>query len=193
MRVSTGKYQRRELVYPRCGLRPTKTVTRQAMFNSAGSKTRGARVLDLYAGGGSLGIEALSRGAESCTFVEQSGPVASFLRANVKGMAGARVIRGDVRRVLRRMRGREFDLIVADPPYLNELVQVTVELVAEEGLLAAGGWLMVEHHRLEVPVPPEGWDVVREMKHGDSCVTVVRRRLRGKGVEGEEGPGLGTE
>ncbi|MEO0078726.1 MAG: 16S rRNA (guanine(966)-N(2))-methyltransferase RsmD [candidate division WOR-3 bacterium] len=176
MRVSVGKYQRRELVYPRSGLRPTKAITRLAMFNAAGSRTRGARVLDLYAGGGSLGIEALSRGAESCTFVEQSGPVVSFLRANVRGMPGAEVLRGDVRKVLKRLKGREFDLIIADPPYLNNLVQPTVDLIAEQKLLVADGWLMVEHHRLEVPFLPENWELVRRTSHGDSCISILRRQ-----------------
>ncbi len=65
MRVSTGRYKGRGLEYPRAGLRPTKAITRQAMFNIVGSRVRGAKVCDLYAGGGSLGIEALSRGAAS--------------------------------------------------------------------------------------------------------------------------------
>ncbi len=176
MRVSTGKYQRRELVYPRSGLRPTKAVVRLAMFNAAGSRTRGARVLDLYAGGGSLGIEALSRGAESCMFVEQSGPVLGFLQANVKGMPGAEVRRGDVRKVLKRLKGQEFDLIIADPPYLNDLVQPTLNLIAEQRLLAADGWLIVEHHQHEVPVLPENWELVRRTGHGDSCISILRRQ-----------------
>ena len=75
MRVSTGRYKGRELEYPRAGLRPTKAITRQAMFNIVGSRVRGAKVCDLYAGGGSLGIEALSRGAASAVFVEQQATV----------------------------------------------------------------------------------------------------------------------
>ncbi len=146
------------------------------MFNAVGSKVRGARVLDLYAGGGSLGIEALSRGAGSCVFVEQSGPVLTFLRVNVKDIPGAEVVRGDVRKVLRRMRGREFDIIVADPPYLNGLVQPTVELIATHGLLAVEGWLIVEHHRHEVPTLPENWVMVRQASYGDSRVSILRRQ-----------------
>jgi len=176
MRVSTGKYQRRELVYPRSGLRPTKAVTRLAMFNAAGSMVRGARVLDLYAGGGSLGIEALSRGAESCVFVEQSRPVLAFLRINVKDMPGAEVVRGDVRKVLKKMKGRQFDIIIADPPYLNGLVQPTVDQIAALHLLVMDGWLIVEHHRHEVPALPASWDAVRQASYGDSLVSILGRQ-----------------
>jgi 16S rRNA (guanine(966)-N(2))-methyltransferase RsmD len=176
VRVSTGKYQRRELLYPRSGLRPTKAVTRLAMFNMVGSMVKGARALDLYAGGGSLGVEALSRGAASCVFIEISSPVLRLLRTNVKGMPGAAVVRDDVLKALKRLKGREFDLVLADPPYVNGLVQPTVNLVAGLGIVVPGGWLVMEHHRMENPVPPEHWELARQTNYGDSCVSILRRQ-----------------
>jgi 16S rRNA (guanine966-N2)-methyltransferase len=130
--------------------------TRQAVFSSLGKSVEGAKVLDLFAGGGSLGIEALSRGATSCTFVEQSGRVLSFLRENTRGLACAEVVRGDVRRVLPRLAGREFDLVLLDPPYGQGLVGTTLGLVRQHGLLAPGGTVVVEHGRDERPEKPDG-------------------------------------
>ena len=173
MRVCTGRFRGRALEYPRAGLRPTKDITRQAIFNMLGERVAGARVCDLYAGGGSLGIEALSRGACSAVMVEQSGAVLRYLRANLAGIENARVVRGDVLKALRRMADEQFDIILADPPYRQSLVQATVDLVAELGLLASGGRLVVEHHRAEEPRVPSGWSVATRGKYGESHVTIM--------------------
>jgi len=173
MRVCTGRYRGRALGYPRAGLRPTKDVTRQAIFNMLGERVVDARVCDLYAGGGSLGIEALSRGARSAVLVEQSGAVLKYLRANLAGIENACVVRGDVLKAMRRMAGERFDIILADPPYRQALVQATVDIVAELGLLASGGRLVVEHHRAEQPAVPNGWSVVTRGTYGESHVTVL--------------------
>jgi 16S rRNA (guanine966-N2)-methyltransferase len=176
MRVSTGRYKGRELAYPRAGLRPTKAITRQAIFNIVGSRVRGAKVCDLYAGGGSLGIEALSRGAASVVFVEQQAAVFRFLRANVKGLSDATVVRGDVLRVLKKLSNAGFDLVLADPPYLHGLVQPTIDRAAEFDVLGPDGWFVAEHHRQEVPATPDGWEMVKQGTYGDSLVSVLRRR-----------------
>jgi len=175
MRVSTGRYKGRELEYPRAGLRPTKAITRQAMFNIVGSRVRGAKACDLYAGGGSLGIEALSHGAASAVFVEQQAMVFRFLRANVKGLPDATIIRGDVLKVLKKLAGSGFDLVFADPPYLHELVQATIDRAAEFGVLALDGWFVAEHHRQEMPSAPGGWETIKQGTYGETMVSVMRR------------------
>ncbi len=175
MRVSTGRYKGRELDYPRAGLRPTKAITRQAMFNIIGSRVRGAKACDLYAGGGSLGIEALSRGAASATFVEQQATVFRFLRANVKDLPDATVMRGDVLRVLKKLGGAGFDLVFADPPYMHGLVQATIDRAAEFDILGPDGWFVAEHHRQEMPSPPENWETIKQGTYGESLVSVLRR------------------
>lgn len=151
-------------------------LVRQAMFNTLGGLIQGAAVLDLYAGGGSLGIEALSRGARSCLFVEQSQQGFGCLRRNTTGLEGAELIRGDVRRVLPRLRGRRFDLILMDPPYGRGLVNVTIALCSRFELLNASGRLVVEHSSSE-PVETAGdWIVLRSARYGRSSVTIVGRR-----------------
>ena len=177
MRVSTGRYKGRELEYPRAGLRPTKAITRQAMFNIVGSRVRGAKVCDLYAGGGSLGIEALSRGAASAVFVEQQATVFRFLRGNLKELPDATIIRGDVLRVLKKLAGAGFDLVFADPPYLHGLVQATIDRAAEFGILGPDGWFVAEHHRQEMPLAPDGWETIKQGTYGETLVSVLRRTL----------------
>jgi 16S rRNA (guanine966-N2)-methyltransferase len=176
MRVSTGRFKGRELEYPRAGLRPTKAITRQAMFNIVGSRVRGAKACDLYAGGGSLGIEALSQGAASVVFVEQQATVFRFLRANVKGLPDATVIRGDVLRVLKKLAGAGFDLVFADPPYMHGLVQATLDRAAEFEILVPDGWFVAEHHRREMPLAPGGWELIKQGTYGETLVSVLRRR-----------------
>ncbi len=175
MRITGGKFKGRKLVYPRSGLRPTKGVTREAIFNIIGERVDGARVCDLFAGAGALGMEALSRGAKEVVFVEGNPVVCRYLRENLVGVSGARVIRGDVRRVVPRLAGAEFDIIFADPPYGKGLVQRTVVLVFAHNLLAPDGLLVIEHSRDEVPVAPAGGTVVRQERYGESVVTFLRR------------------
>jgi len=175
MRVSTGRYKGRELEYPRAGLRPTKAMTRQAMFNIIRSGVQGARVCDLYAGGGSLGIEALSQGAASVVFVEQQAAIFRFLQRNVSGLPNVAVVRGDVLRVLKKLAHSGFDLVLADPPYSRGLVQETIDRAAKFDVLAPGAWFVAEHHRQEQPVAPEGWEIARQGTYGDTLVTVLRR------------------
>jgi len=175
VRIRAGRYKGRVLAYPKSGLRPTKDITRQAVFNILGSRVKGARVLDLYAGGGALGIEALSRGATETVFVEQNPLVVRYLRENVKGLDGAVVVRGDVLRVLARLPKEPFDVVLADPPYRRGLVQATLDRAAECGLVASGGWFVVEHHRMEQPVAPDGWESVKQGRYGESLISILRR------------------
>jgi 16S rRNA (guanine966-N2)-methyltransferase len=148
-------------------------MTRQAIFNILREKVAGARVLELFCGGGSLGIEALSRGAESAVFIEQAAPVLRFLVQNLAGVEGATVMRGDVLRVLPKLSDTSFDVILADPPYRKGLIQAAVDRVAELGLLAAGGVFVAEHSREEDVAVPQGWHVLKCGEYGETRVTVM--------------------
>ncbi len=151
-------------------------LVRQAIFNSLGERVQGAAVLDLYAGCGSLGIEALSRGAKSCLFVELHQQMFDCLRQNIAGLRGAELIRGDVQRVLPQLAGREFDLVLMDPPYGRGLVNRTILFCQRLGLLKASGRLVAEHSSSE-PVEIAGeWIVLKSTKYGRSVLTIVGRR-----------------
>jgi 16S rRNA (guanine966-N2)-methyltransferase len=135
----------------------------------------GARVLDLYAGTGALGIEALSRGAASAAFVERARPALACLEDNLEGLglAGrARVLRGDARRALERLarEGARFDLVLMDPPYGAEDALEALRELARGGLLAPGGTLVLETSRRHPPERVPGLALVDERRYGDTLV-----------------------
>jgi 16S rRNA (guanine(966)-N(2))-methyltransferase RsmD len=139
-----------------------------------------AALLDLFAGSGALGIEALSRGARSVVFVDASPRAARAVRDNVRA-SGYRgrvdVVEGDVVRAVRTLgrRGVRFDGVMADPPFGRALVQRTLDAVAAAGVVAPGGWIAIEHRRDEVPVPPGGFELVAARRHGASVLVLLRR------------------
>jgi 16S rRNA (guanine966-N2)-methyltransferase len=128
--------------------RPTASKIRQAFFNILGRKFPGARFLDLFAGTGLMGLEALSRGASSLIAVEENRNMVRAIEGNLKQLhLEAEVICGDVRRVLPVLEPEAFDIIFADPPYKTSLAQSAVQGVRDHGLLAPDGILAVEHAR----------------------------------------------
>ncbi len=159
-------------------LRPTSDRVREAIFNllinAHGNPVAGARVLDLFAGTGALGLEALSRGAAEATFVDDGTKALALIRSNIAKMrveAEARVVRQDATR-LGANPGAGFGLVFLDPPYGKRL--------GETALAAArrGGWLapnaMVVWEEAAMPVVPEGFAPVDQRKYGDTIVTLLR-------------------
>ncbi|WP_460406930.1 16S rRNA (guanine(966)-N(2))-methyltransferase RsmD [Actinophytocola sediminis] len=133
-RIVAGTAGGRQLEVPKRGTRPTSDRVREALFSAveATMDLDGARVLDLYAGTGALGLEALSRGAAHATLVESDGGALAVLRRNVAalGLAGARVRPGRVSTVLATPPDAPFDLVLADPPYALPVATLTEDLVA---------------------------------------------------------------
>jgi 16S rRNA (guanine966-N2)-methyltransferase len=171
MRVTGGRLGGRRLVAPPSGVRPTADRVREALFARL-SDLDGVCVLDLYAGTGALGIEALSRGAERAVFVERSNASLSVLRRNLRTLeldAHARVMRADVRSALRRLAGEErFDLVLADPPYEDQELAAPLALLVSGGLLAPGATVVVERSRRH-PLPSvEGLVSHGSRRYGDT-------------------------
>jgi len=178
VRVGSGIERGMRLRYPgRPGtrpLRPTRNKVKQAIVNALRARIPGARVCELFAGTGALGIELLSAGAGSVVFVEQDRRTVRCLRENLARFGDrAQVVAGDVRRVISRLVG-PFDIVLADPPYGLGLNALTEELVAEHGLLAADGILVVEHGRRDEAEIPPGLSLVRCYRYGDTLVSVFR-------------------
>lgn len=183
MRIGSGALKGRRIRVPG-GIRPTQERVRAAIFNMLARRVRGAKVLDLFAGTGSLGLEALSRGAIRATFVEQDPRAVRALRTNIarSGLLDrTQVVRGDVLRALPTLaqRGETFDLVLVDPPYRTGLAQQAVEAIARLGLLSPEGVIVAESGAQEAIRPPEGYEAVRERIYGDTRVTVLVRRGRG--------------
>jgi 16S rRNA (guanine966-N2)-methyltransferase len=171
MRVVSGTARGRPLqAPPGRSTRPTSDRVREAVFNALGSlgAVEGASVLDLFAGSGALGIEALSRGAAQATFVDSDRRAVEVVRANLEatGLAGrATVVRGDA---LGHLAGAApVDLALLDPPYAFD---------GWEALLAAlPAVLVVAESDREIPVG-ERWEVLRARRYGGTVVTLLRRR-----------------
>lgn len=148
MRIIGGTFRGHRLTAPKGPTRPTTDRTREAVFNLLQSRAdlHGTRVLDLFAGSGALGLEALSRGAAEVTFVEKAGAALGVIRKNAAALGVAdrcRIVRADALRWLGRRPESYFDLAFADPPYaLDGLVQLP-DLVRPH--LAPGGLFVLEH------------------------------------------------
>lgn len=176
MRIVAGQAKGRSLsVPPGNNVRPTTDRVREALFSILFEEVRGARVLDLFAGSGALGLEALSRGASTAVFVEQSRGAVSALRRNIEGCAvGDRVelLCMDALRALDRLaaKGELFDLVFLDPPYDTDLVARTLQDLWQRQLLAPGA-LIVAEQRAGAPLPAAAdLQLVDERRYGDTAL-----------------------
>ena len=164
MRVIAGSAKGRRLAAGRgMAVRPTADKVKGALFNILASRfdIESAHLLDLFAGTGALGIEALSRGAAAVTFVEQSAQSARVLRENIARCGfetRARVLQMAVQRALAQLARAEarFDGAFADPPYGEGLVERTLSALATHGVMRAASWVVMEHHVDEAPPPTCG-------------------------------------
>lgn len=178
MRIIAGEWRGRKLVAP-AGLdtRPTADRTRETLFSMLTSRLgsfEGLRVADLYAGSGALGLEALSRGAEHATFVEQDRGALNAIEANIASLGAAPRAAIRAMSAARLPRSDPFDLIFADPPYAAGSGTGAVRAVNESGWMAAGGWMAVETAREAVVDAPDGWAIDAERQVGRARLTLLR-------------------
>ncbi len=161
LKITGGELRGRTLkAPPGLATRPTAAKMRQALFNILGPRVAGARVADLFAGSGALGLEALSRGAASCLFVEKSRSTAQLIQANLEHLGlgpRGKVVASGLEAVGGALRAQApFDLVLADPPYDQGQVERLLALAAQGWLLAAGGQMIIEHSPAERPQAPAG-------------------------------------
>ncbi|HET7698887.1 MAG TPA: 16S rRNA (guanine(966)-N(2))-methyltransferase RsmD [Vicinamibacterales bacterium] len=180
MRVVAGRYRGRLLKSPAWdGLRPTSDRLRETLFNILGPSLPGARVLDGYAGTGAIGIEALSRGAASVTFVERDPRAVKLIAANLEalgiGAAGKPVIiRAGLADAVTRLDGQVFDLIILDPPYAHGAAREALDGAA--ALAAAHTRVVVEHAARHAPPDAHaGLRRTRTVTAGDSALSFYER------------------
>jgi 16S rRNA (guanine966-N2)-methyltransferase len=184
MRVIAGTARGTRLVRVPAGVRPVSDRAREGLFSSLGDLVVGARVLDLYAGTGALGIEALSRGAIEAVFVDRSPPALNAVRENLARTGldhGASVKRSDVRRFLEggAAASEAFDLVFLDPPYETGQAELdpVLALLDVKPLLREGFTVVLSRgSRSSNSVIPLHWVVARRLSYGDSVVTLFRSR-----------------
>ena len=180
MRIISGTSKGRKLITPRrYSLRPTSDRVKESLFNILGSEVEGKVVLDLFAGTGNLGIEALSRGAERVIFVEKGRQALQIIQTNLNqfGLAErSEILPKDVNRAIGILKQREecFDLILMDPPYEKGLIQRTLMKLNTHPIYHEESILVIEHNRRE-PLPHilDEWNLIRQQKIGDTLLSFL--------------------
>ncbi len=156
--------------------RPTAAIVREALFNIWQGRISGCRWLDLCAGSGAMGAEALCRGAALVVGIEQSARACAVIRQNWEKVARPeqqfQIIKGDVTRQIKSLTGKQFDHIYFDPPYASELYNPVIEAIAHYNLLAPNGELAVEYSpdRSNLPIPPT-LEICRRKVYGSTAVS----------------------
>jgi 16S rRNA (guanine966-N2)-methyltransferase len=178
LRIVGGAFRGRTLrVVPGTSTRPTADRVRQSLFDLLGQRMDGLTVLDLYAGTGALGLEAISRGAVRAVLIEKDARACGVIHGNVAGLRvqdRVQVIRGELPSALQSLRGQRFELVFSDPPYALRAGQAIVDAVGE--LLAPDARLVLEMERREpAPVLPEELSLVDERRYGDTLVRVIAK------------------
>ncbi len=176
MRIVGGRNKGKRIKVSRRGIRPTKGIVREAIFNIINKKIDSAEALDIFAGSGALGIEAISRGARSCVFVEKNPKI---LLQNIKNfflMNNTKVIKDDFRIGCKKIKGKKFDIIFLDPPYNKNYVGQTIKLISQHSLLKESGIIVAEHRPEEKFTLPENFSILKDKRYGDTAVTFIIRK-----------------
>jgi 16S rRNA (guanine966-N2)-methyltransferase len=177
VRIIGGRFRGRRIPVPPDGVRPTPDRVRETVFNWLTPWLTGTRCLDLFAGTGALGLEALSRGAAAAVFVDQDRRAADQLREMLRdlGCQDARVVVADAQRLAYAALGC-FDIVFLDPPFGTTDLQVLCKLLESSGALAEGAHIYMEMNRRQtLPEVPATWTIVREQTAGQVRFALAER------------------
>lgn len=179
MRIVSGEFRGRTLQSPKsAATRPTSDRTRESLFNILTNRMdfEGLRVLDLFAGTGALGIEALSRGADNCVFVENAASPYSVIRQNIENFNlhnRTKLLKLDATN-LGKNRGEGFDLVFLDPPYGKALGEKAVESLVENNWLNEDATLILEEVTASAPAQLAGFTLQDQRKFGDTTIGIFK-------------------
>ena len=177
VRIIGGQWRRRKIAFADLpGLRPTADRVRETLFNWLQPELPGARVLDLFAGSGSLGFEALSRGAGTAIMIENALPAVRQLQ-ETKAMLGAEraeILRMDALTYLRSTPDSKFQLVFIDPPFQLNLYTDIFQALLAQPWIGGGGLIYVESDVHGVPAWPDSWSVYRQLAAGNVVATLLR-------------------
>jgi 16S rRNA (guanine(966)-N(2))-methyltransferase RsmD len=185
MKIIAGSLKGKILSYPKKGLRPTTDKVRGAIFNMVEanfpSLLNKTSVLDIFAGAGAVGIEALSRGANKATFIENNKITLKYLKANLKSLDDkTTIIPIDVIKALEKIRTGKFELIFLDPPYNMKLIEPAVTRIVKYNMLNINGILILEHHQNEQFIIPDDLELFKRKVYNDTVISIFVRRFNEK-------------
>jgi 16S rRNA (guanine966-N2)-methyltransferase len=181
MRITSGIFKSR-IIRPPAGIRPTLDNVRKSVFDILGEMIKSARVLDLYAGSGAFGLEAISRGAGSCVFVDNSRASVAAIRENLKALKLSEtgeiaVIYADSKAVMAKFAHTAgFDIIFLDPPYYKSLAKKSLSLLGECDILTPAGVVIAEHSKHdELAAKAGALTLFRNARYGDTEISFYRK------------------
>ncbi|AXS83918.1 16S rRNA (guanine(966)-N(2))-methyltransferase RsmD [Marinobacter sp. Arc7-DN-1] len=178
LRIIGGDWRSRKLRFPDAGgVRPTPARARETLFNWLTFHLAGSSCLDLFAGSGALGLEALSRGAATVTLVDHTPALATALRDNLRLLKsnGGEVVCADVESYLKQRNRPPFDIVFMDPPFRQGWLGRLFPLLDQQEWIRPGGWVYVEHES-EIPTPavPGTWQLHRQKSAGQVTYSLFR-------------------
>lgn len=173
VRVISGKYKGKKLAgFDIDGTRPTMDRVKESLFASIQNYVKDSNVLDLFAGSGSLGIEALSMGSKSCTFVDHNKMVYDILKENTKDIDNCIIVKKDYKDALIDFKNAKskFDLILLDPPYNLKLINDCLEKIYEYDLLSSNGIIVCEYENEKIQT--NKFELVKNKKYGSKFIDI---------------------
>jgi len=178
MRVIAGKFRGLTLETLKSqATRPTTDLVKESLFNIIQGYFPSGKVLDLFAGSGALGFEALSRGAEHCVFVENSGQAVQIIRKNAERLkldkSEFNIVNRDSEAYIKSA-NIQFDVIFLDPPYNKRYLVKVIDIIRENGLLTAVGILAVETEVGGEEIAFDGFEIVKQKRYGRVLITILR-------------------
>ena len=173
MRGISGKYKGKQLqCYDIEGTRPTMDRVKESLFGIIQNKVKDSICLDLFAGSGSLGIEALSNGAKKCYFIDKHKEISEILKNNLKGIENSIILKKDYASALIELKGQKFDIIFLDPPYQYNLITPAIELIIKNDLLNDDGIIVCEY---ETEIIKTDLELIKEKKYGSKMIRIYKK------------------
>ncbi|MEO0138148.1 MAG: 16S rRNA (guanine(966)-N(2))-methyltransferase RsmD [candidate division WOR-3 bacterium] len=174
MKILTGIYKGRNIKTAPTGIRPTKAIVRAAVFNILGDLVIDASVLDIFAGTGAMGIEALSRGARFCVFIEKDPHVLFKNIKMLKLQKQVRVIKQDFRPGLKKIKDMNFDIVFIDPPYQRRYLTEVLKILLFLNLITKGSVVVAEYSGFNLPSIPEEYSIIKTKRYGETMVSFLK-------------------
>lgn len=173
MRVISGKYKGKKLQgFDIEGTRPTMDRVKESLFAMIQNNVKDSICLDLFAGSGSLGIEALSNGAAKCYFIDKSREIIQILKQNLKDIENGVVVEKDYEKALQDLQGMKFDIIFLDPPYQKHLINSSIELLLKYDLIKDQGMVICEYETEKIQTSLK---LLKEKKYGNKIIKIYQK------------------
>ena len=179
LRIIAGRWRGRKINFlPQLGLRPTPNRVRETLFNWLAPHIQDTHCLDAFAGSGALGFEALSRGAKSVVMIDQSDSVIKTLKENAAHLKTDAIEfhHGEFQKLIHKLKHRKFDIVFLDPPFRQNLIKNSAELLEASNCLADNALIYIEAEAtLESLELPNNWEVIHSKKAGEVGYHLIRR------------------